>query len=163
MLARSAKGALLDLDPGLTEFLNRARRMGRGIGRADHHARNARLDQRVRARAGASVMVAGLKRDDDGRSVDRFTCVFDRRDLRMIGTRALMESATDNCPVLERNSAYIGIGAWLAAFRQLDGKPHRADFIDNLTHCLTLSLAHRRAHGRSSTRELSSLRNSWAS
>ena len=97
------------------------------IGRSDHDALDARLDDRVRARSGAAVVHARLERNVH-RRVARIIALEERLDLRMRLTRALMPPLGNDLAVADNDASNHRIRAdrVAAALRELERAAHEA-------------------------------------
>ena len=97
------------------------------IGRSDHDALDARLDDRVRARSGAAVVHARLERNVH-RRVARIIALEERLDLRMRLTRTLMPPLGNDLAVADNDASNHRIRAdrVAAALRELERAAHEA-------------------------------------
>ena len=84
---------------------------GVGIDGADDHAARAVRDQGFDAGGGPAVMAARLQRDVEGCPRDRFRCMPDGVDLRMVFAAAAVEAFGDDPAVPDDDGADQGIRA----------------------------------------------------
>ena len=84
---------------------------GVGIDGADDHAARAVRDQGFDAGGGPAVMAARLQGDVEGRPRDRFRCIPDGVDLRVVLAAAVVEAFGDDPAAPDDNGADQGIRA----------------------------------------------------
>ena len=121
--------ARLHLHARFGEAFHAARRLGVGIAQADDHMADARRYHRFRAGRGFSLVVAGLKRDDQraGRRIDAFGLgVPEALHFRVALPVSGMPASGDDNAVTDKHGPHRGIGCGgpAAAFREPDGFPH---------------------------------------
>ena len=131
---RDERGALLlhqpylDFDAGVRQSVDGTRDVRCGVAATDYDAADTRVQDRLGARTGTALVVAGLQGHIERRARDRGAGFADRVDLGVRLTGPFVMPHREDLPVANDGCSYAWVRARTASLGILDGPSHHLAF-----------------------------------